>query len=83
LSAASFFISGQNLELSCNAERVTERLWFFKLRDVVVEDQNAEPVSIIHNYTDEGCFRYYHYLNQNYKVFRGLGFAFNLCEVAH
>jgi hypothetical protein len=85
MACFSFFISGQNIEVSCNGERVEEYLWFFKIRTVVVrsETDTNDSLHIINNFKEEGCFRYYNYMGKDHKVFRGLGFACNLTEVIH
>lgn len=83
LSASSFFISGQNLEVGCNLEQVHERLWFIELRTVIIEDEDIKYEQITKQYRDEGCFRYYKYNGKEYRVFRGLGFGMNLTEKVH
>lgn len=86
LGAASgffFFISGQNLEECWGPEYVRERVWGVNIRTIVTTGNTPDSVQFLYNYKEEGCFRYYRYQDNDYKVFRGLGFAFNLSEKVH
>lgn len=78
-----FFISGQNLEECWGPEYVKERVWWINIRTVVTTGNTPDSVQFLYNYKEEGCFRYYRHKDKEYKVFRGLGFAFNLSEKVH